>query len=49
MVSRLIGASCEIVKNKDTHRTYRKHQKYSNIRAKYDYNGRRKDVLAVGN
>lgn len=49
MVSRLVATSCEVVKNKNSQRSYEKHKKYKNIRTKFDDEGKRKHVLAVGN
>ena len=49
MVSRLVATSCEVIKNKNSKLSYEKHKKYSKIRAKFDDEGKRKHVLAVGN
>ena len=48
MVSRIVGSECQIVKNNDSSRSFRKHLKYKNIRGKYDEQGQRKDYLALG-
>ena len=48
MVSRLVGSECQIVKNSESGKSFRKHLKYKNIRGKYNEQGQRKDYLALG-
>ena len=49
LVGRLVGTSCEVMKNKHTNKSFNRHLKYKNIRAKFDETGNRKHVLAMGN
>jgi|JI10StandDraft_1071094.scaffolds.fasta_scaffold1064537_1 hypothetical protein len=48
MVSRIIGSECHIVKNNETGKSFKNHLRYRNIRGRYNEQGQRKDVLALG-
>ena len=49
MVGRLLNSNCEIVKNKSSEKAYQRHRKYSNIRARYNEQGLRKDSVPLLN
>lgn len=49
MVSKLVDTECEVIRNKNSAKSFRKHLKYREIRNKYDSEGKRKHGLALGN
>lgn len=48
MVNRILNSECEVQKVKSTEKAFRNHLVYQNIRRRYNENGLRKDVLALG-
>lgn len=48
ILERIIGSECHIVKNTHTGKSFQNHLRYRNIRGRYNEQGQRKDVLALG-
>ena len=49
MMGRMLNSSCEVVKNKSSSKSFARHKKYSDIRARYDQHGQRKDSVPLLN
>jgi len=47
MVNRILGLDCQVVKNIETDKSFKNHQRYENIRRRYNESGR-KDILPLG-
>ena len=47
MIGRLIETDCEVIKNKNSEHSYKRHLRYSNIRSRYDSQGKRKDSVPL--
>ena len=49
LVKRLIDTNCEVIRNKKSSDSFKRHLKYREIRNKYADDGTRKHPLALGN